>query len=232
MARTYARLSSPLTLAPPGCRGTLRPLEWLGAKEIPLNKSRVHEFLAIAAAVLASFALAPPARAQASSGKSAGSGTKPTADPPVIDLAGYNRVLAKYKGKPLVVTFWATWCEPCRDEFPTLVELAKQYAPEGLAVFGVSLDGDAEMNLVRRFLARHQPKFPNYRQKMGIDVDAFYRGVNPAWSGTMPETIFYSRDGRIAGHFVGGQTRAAFEAAIREILASPAAPAAAGKSAP
>lgn len=140
--------------------------------------------------------------------------------------------LGGLRGKVVFLNFWATWCEPCRDEFPTLVELAKQYAPEGLAVFGVSLDGDAEMNLVRRFLARHQPKFPNYRQKMGIDVDAFYRGVNPAWSGTMPETIFYSRDGRIAGHFVGGQTRAAFEAAIREILASPAAPAAAGKSAP
>jgi thiol-disulfide isomerase/thioredoxin len=197
-----------------------------------LNKVRVFTLFAVAAVLLTFLAAPGPARAQASSGKSAASGAKPVADPQVIDLAGYNQVLAKYKGKPLVVTFWATWCEPCRDEFPMLVELAKQYAPQGLAVFGVSLDGDAEINLVRRFLARHQPKFSNYRQKMGIDVDAFYRGVNPAWSGTMPETIFYARDGHIAGHFVGEQTRAAFESAIREILASPAAPAAAGKSAP
>jgi thiol-disulfide isomerase/thioredoxin len=142
------------------------------------------------------------------------------ADPPLIDLAGYNQVLAKYQGKPLLVTFWATWCEPCRDEFPMVVELAKQYAPQGLMVFGVSLDDDADIHLMRRFLAKNQPAFPNYRQKPGIDVDSFYRGVNPAWSGTMPETIFYGRDGHIAGHFVGEQPRAAFEQGIRLILAS------------
>jgi len=176
--------------------------------------------------MLAAVAATPSVQAQASSGKSGSPAAKAAADPRVIDLDGYNQVLAKYKGKPLVVTFWATWCEPCRDEFPMLVDLAKQYGPQGLAIFGVSLDGDAEINLVRRFLARNQPQFPNYRQKMGIDVDAFYRGVNPAWTGTMPETIFYNRDGRIAGHFLGEQPRSAFEQAIREILASPAAPAA------
>jgi len=103
-----------------------------------------------------------------------------------------------------------------------LVGLARQYAPQGLATFGVSLDDNADMHLVRHFLAEHRPGFPNYRQKPGIDVDAFYPGVNPAWTGTMPETIFYGRDGRIVAHFVGEQTRDTFERAIREILASPA----------
>jgi thiol-disulfide isomerase/thioredoxin len=160
--------------------------------------------------------------AQTASSKPSAKSSRPAAaDLPLIDLAGYNQVLAKYHGKPLVVTFWATWCEPCRDEFPLLVELQKQYAPQGLAIFGVSLDDDADMNLVRRFLARNQPGFSNYRQKPGIDVDAFYRGVNPAWTGTMPETIFYERDGSIIGHFVGAQPRAAFEEGIRQVLASP-----------
>jgi thiol-disulfide isomerase/thioredoxin len=160
--------------------------------------------------------------AQTASSKPSTKSSRPAAaDLPLIDLAGYNQVLAKYRGKPLVVTFWATWCEPCRDEFPLLVELQKQYAPQGLAIFGVSLDDDADMNLVRRFLTRNQPGFSNYRQKPGIDVDAFYRGVNPAWTGTMPETIFYGRDGRIIGHFVGSQPRAAFEEGIRQVLASP-----------
>jgi thiol-disulfide isomerase/thioredoxin len=139
---------------------------------------------------------------------------------PLIDVEGYDRVLAKYRGKPLLVTFWATWCEPCRAEFPMIVELAKQYAPQGLAVFGVSLDNDADMHLVRRFLEKNQPPFPNYRQKPGIDVDAFYHGVNPNWTGTMPETIFYDRDGRIAGHFVGAQPRGAFEQAIHTIVSN------------
>jgi hypothetical protein len=98
-------------------------------------------------------------------------------------------------------------------------------SPQGLAVFGVSLDDDAEIHLMRRFLAKYQPAFPNYRQKPGIDVDSFYPGVNPAWSGTMPETIFYGHDGRIAGHFVGEQPRAAFEQGIRTILATSGSPA-------
>lgn len=164
--------------------------------------------------------------------RSQSSGTQPAAsvaksgtipDPALIDLAGYKRAVSKYRGRPLLVTFWATWCEPCRDEFPMLVDLTKQYAPQGLATFGVSLDNDADMHLVRHFLALHRPGFPNYRQKPGIDVDEFYVGVNPAWTGTMPETIFYARDGSIAGHFIGEQPRASFEQAIRTILASPPA---------
>lgn len=179
----------------------------------------------IICAMLIAFAAVLPARPQSATSKAApGAGKSAVvADPPVIDLAGYNRVLVKYKGKPLLVTFWATWCEPCRDEYPMIVKLQKQYAPQGLAVFGVDMDDDAEMNLVRHFLARNQPRFPNYRQKPGIDVDAFYQGVNPAWTGTMPETVFYGRDGHLIGHFVGAHSRADFEQAIQMILSSPSA---------
>lgn len=154
-------------------------------------------------------------------GKSAAT-ARSSADPALIDLAGYNKLLAKYKGKPLLVTFWATWCEPCRDEFPMLVSLTEEYAPKGLAVFGVSLDNNADMNLVRHFLAQYRPGFPSYRQDPQIDVDAFYHGVNPQWQGAMPETLFYSRDGRIALSFTAEQTRATYEQAIRVILGSAA----------
>jgi thiol-disulfide isomerase/thioredoxin len=194
-----------------------------GRKEPPMNIVRPFSVL-IAFVLLISFAGRAPAGPQSSSSKAAPhAGKSVAADLPLIDLAGYNQVLAKYKGKPLVVTFWATWCEPCRDEYPMIVDLEKKYASQGLAVFGVDMDDDAEMNLVRRFLARNQPRFPNYRQKPGIDLDAFFRGVNPAWTGTMPETVFYGRDGRIAAHFIGEQTRAAFDQAIQMILANPAA---------
>lgn len=159
-------------------------------------------------------------RAQTASAHPASTAQKPAASAnlPLIDLAGYRQAVAKYRGKPVLVTFWATWCEPCRDEFPLIVQLAKQYAPQGLAVFGVDLDSDAEMHLVRHFLEKTQPGFPSYRQKPGIDVDGFYRGVNPTWSGTMPTNIFYYRDGRMAGQFLGEQSRATFEQAIRDVL--------------
>jgi thiol-disulfide isomerase/thioredoxin len=161
-------------------------------------------------------------RAQEPAKQSPKAAATANADLPIIDLAGYNKILAKYRGKPLLVTFWATWCEPCRDEFPTLVQLAKEYGPKGLAVFGVSLDDNADMNLVRHFLTEFRPGFSNYRQNPQIDVDEFYRGVNPSWQGSMPETIFYSRDGRIAQSFTAEQTRATFDQAIRAILATQA----------
>ena len=141
----------------------------------------------------------------------------------MIDLAGYQQVLAKYRGKPLVVNFWATWCEPCRDEYPLIVELAAEFKSQGISVMGINMDDDSDMNLVRRFIARTQPHFPNYRQKPGIDLDGFYRGVNPAWNGTMPQTIFYTRDGHINLYFLGTRPRPVFEQALRDLLPKSAA---------
>jgi thiol-disulfide isomerase/thioredoxin len=166
------------------------------------------------------------ARAQSPPGKTtnvAGQSATKTPDPQVIDLAGYQQVLAKYRGKPLVVNFWATWCEPCRDEYPLIVELASQFKSQGVSVIGINMDDDSDMNLVRRFIARTQPHFPNYRQKPGIDLDGFYRGVNPSWNGTMPQTVFYTRDGRINLYFLGTRPRPVFEQAFRDLLPKSAA---------
>ena len=160
-----------------------------------------------------SFARPPIAAAKASPGAETMPG-----DPPLVDLAGYKDMLAKYRGKGLMVTFWATWCVPCREEFPTVIALSKEYGPQGLAVVGVTLDEDADMGLVRQFIDKNRMSFPNYRQKPGIDADAFYQGVNPDWRGTMPQTDFYSRDGHMARYFVGQKSKDAFVQAIRLIL--------------
>jgi thiol-disulfide isomerase/thioredoxin len=158
-------------------------------------------------------------RPQTASAKAAAS-KEDSGNMPTIDLAGYKNMVVGYHGKPLIVTFWATWCAPCRDEFPMIAGLAKEYGPQGLAVVGVSLDEDTDLPLARKFLAETHPGFPNYRQKNGIDVDAFYQGVNPDWRGTMPQTDFYARDGHLARYFVGQKTRDAFVQAIRLIMIS------------
>ena len=181
--------------------------------------------LAFALVLLFSLAVVHPARPEINRGE-APSETAQAAkvpDPQIVDLAGYQQMLAKYRGKPLVVNFWATWCEPCRDEYPLIVELANEFKAQGVNVVGINMDDDSDMNLVRRFIARTQPHFPNYRQKPGIDLDAFYHGVNPDWKGTMPQTVFYARDGRINGYFLGTRPRPVFEQAFRDILAKPAA---------
>jgi|SRR5664279_4697476 len=141
----------------------------------------------------------------------------PPKDPQLIDAEGYRKVVQQYKGKPLLVTFWATWCEPCRDEYPMLNQLAKEYAPQGLKVVGVSLDQDGDLILMRRFLARYKPVFPNYRKKHGGE-DAFVQAVLPGWNGSIPASVFYAKDGTQIGNFVGAGSREKYEAAIRMLL--------------
>jgi len=141
-------------------------------------------------------------------------------DPALIDTHTFQAILQQYKGRPLVVTFWATWCEPCRDEYPMLNELAKQYAPQGLKVVGISLDQDgaSDQILMRRFLARYKPIFPNYRKKKG-EEDTFIQAVLPGWNGSIPATFFYSKDGQQIGHLLGASDRETYDAAIRTLLA-------------
>ena len=117
----------------------------------------------------------------------------------------------------MLVNFWATWCEPCRDEYPMLNELAKQYAPKGLQVVGVSMDDDGDLILMRRFLARYKPVFPNYRKKPG-DEAAFRQSVLPGWAGSMPVSIFYTKDGRQVANFMGEKGREQYEAEINALL--------------
>jgi hypothetical protein len=64
-----------------------------------------------------------------------------------------------------------------------------------------------------------RPDFPNFRQRPGIDPDAFYQGVNPQWRGTMPQTDFYACDGHMARFLIGDKPRDAFVQAIRLVLA-------------
>src|SRR6202046_2580104 len=73
-------------------------------------------------------------------------------DPEMIDIQGFQRVLEQNRGKALLVNFWATWCEPCRDEYPMLVELASEFKAQGVNVVGINMDDDSDMNLVRRFI--------------------------------------------------------------------------------
>ena len=139
-------------------------------------------------------------------------------DPEMIDAQGFQKILEQNRGKALLVNFWATWCEPCRDEYPMLNELAKQYAPKGLKVVGVSMDDDGDLILMRRFLARYKPIFPNYRKTAGGEA-AFRQSILSGWTGTMPVSVFYAKDGRQVAHFIGEKGREQYEETIRALLA-------------
>jgi thiol-disulfide isomerase/thioredoxin len=143
-------------------------------------------------------------------------------DPQIIDVQGYQELVRQYRGKPLLINFWATWCEPCRDEYPMLNELAKEYAPKGLRVVGVNSDQDGDLILMRRFIARYKPVFPNYRKKLGKPEEeaGFNQAVLADWRGELPATFLYDKDGRLIGHFFGARNRETYEATIRKLLGS------------
>lgn len=145
---------------------------------------------------------------------------KPPQDPQLIDAQGYQKLVRQHHGKPLMINFWATWCEPCRDEYPMLNELAKQYAPKGLRVVGVDSDQDGDLILMRRFIARYKPVFPNYRKKPGKPDDeaSFNQSVLPGWRGELPATFVYDKDGRLVAHFFGARDRETYEAVIHKLL--------------
>jgi len=145
--------------------------------------------------------------------------TAPAHDPKMIDAQAYQKLLEQDRGKVVLVNFWATWCEPCRHEYPMLNELAKQYAPQGLKVIGVSMDDDGDLILMRRFLSRYKPVFPNYRKKAGEEAE-FRQAVFPSWNGSLPATFFYNKDGRQAGHMFGEGPQETYETTIRTLLAS------------
>ena len=177
---------------------------------------------AFAAVILASaIALAGNAStvARAQSQGAAADTAAPQKSLEVIDAARYLALVAEHRGKPLMVTFWATWCEPCRDEYPMVNTLVRQYKTKGLEVFAVSLDDDAEESLALRFIAKNAPVFTNYRKKPGKEEE-FINQVNAKWTGALPATFFYTPDGRIESQLVGEHSRAEFVTGIEKLLGS------------
>jgi thiol-disulfide isomerase/thioredoxin len=190
---------------------------------MPILRFKSSVLVTVAAVAASLLAPANASRAQSASAHSGSSSSaqssKAAKDPEVIDLDGFRKILADHRGSPLLITIWATWCEPCRDEYPMINDLARQFAPQHLAVVGVSFDDDAEINLVRHFLARNSPIFVNYRKKMG-HVETFDHGVDPTWSGVLPVNFFYAADGRLLFRLDGERPRQVYEQAIRATIAA------------
>jgi thiol-disulfide isomerase/thioredoxin len=121
--------------------------------------------------------------------------------------------------RPLLVNFWATWCVPCREEFPSLVKLRGQYTADQLDFVLVSLDDVSDISkAVPDFLNEvHAGAMPTYLLHAD-DEDAAIKLVDPAWSGELPATFLYDRAGRVVFKHMGpikpDELRAAIEQAM------------------
>jgi thiol-disulfide isomerase/thioredoxin len=135
-----------------------------------------------------------------------------------LDARSYAAAVAKQKGQVVVVNFWATWCVPCREEYPDLTRLEKAYRGKGLSVLGVSIDSARDLAAVDKFLAKMKPDFPNYRKASGGDDQVFIESVDKDWGGELPFTVLYARDGKKAKVLSGKQTYRDFETAVKALL--------------
>ena len=135
-----------------------------------------------------------------------------------VDAKGLTQAVAREKGKVVLVNFWATWCVPCREEFPDLVRLEAAYRSKGLAVIGVSTDLGKDRSAAEKFLADRNPRFANYHKKSGGDDQEFIDAVDSRWGGELPYSVLYGRDGRKAQVLSGKQSYAELEREITKLL--------------
>jgi thiol-disulfide isomerase/thioredoxin len=135
-----------------------------------------------------------------------------------LDAKGLTERIARERGNVVLVNFWATWCVPCREEFPQLARLQKKLGGEGLRVLGISTDLARDVPEVEKFLEQQNPGFPNYRKKSGGDDGDFINAVDPSWGGELPFTVLYGRDGKKAKVFSGAHAYREYEREIRRHL--------------
>jgi len=135
-----------------------------------------------------------------------------------IDL----KKLLRPSGKPLLINFWATWCDPCREEFPDLVKIDTIYKGK-INFITMSLDDLAEINRdVPKFLAEMKAEMPAYLLKTA-DENAAIALVTKDWTGGLPFTILFDASGK-AAYFRQGKIKVeTLEAELGKVLTAPAA---------
>ena len=128
------------------------------------------------------------------------------------------RVVAAKKGRVVLVNFWATWCDPCREEMPALVSTAKAFSSKDLAVALVSTDSLKKTPDVQRFLSSRKIPFVCWQVK-STDPQRFIDAVDKSWNGAVPYTLVYDRKGELVMRLAGPQTEKSFGEAVRKALA-------------
>ena len=156
---------------------------------------------------------APPPAADGSTAdadENLAAGTVAPLDFTLKDMNGIDVRLASFKGKVILINFWATWCGPCRVEIPYLIELQREYG-EDLVVLGVSIDDTAE-----QLMPYATEMSVNYPLLVGNGRQDFQDAYGPFWG--IPVTVFVTRDGLIHKKHSGIASKAQFEHEITSLL--------------
>ena len=127
------------------------------------------------------------------------------------DAANKDLTIGAYKGKVIVLDFWATWCGPCKYEIPGFVDLQQRYGPRGLQVIGVSVDDTREK--LPPFAREYHINYPILQ---GLGHDDMQEAYGPIFG--IPTSIVISRDGKICRKHPGYTKKDVFEREIKALL--------------
>jgi thiol-disulfide isomerase/thioredoxin len=134
-----------------------------------------------------------------------------------IDAEGLKKLLQRgsKQSRPLLVTFWATWCDPCREEFPDLVQIDKDYKARGLEFVIISLDDPGDIKTgVPQYLQKMHAAMPAYLLNVA-DPEPAIKEVDATWTGGLPATFLFDAQGQIVfkhmGRILPGELRAALD---------------------
>ncbi len=134
-----------------------------------------------------------------------------------IDRMRLKRILSENKGRVILFNFWATWCSPCRDEFPELMRIYGTYREKGLLLIFLSLDEQDQKEAVKGFLQENNVNFESYIHS-GEDFESLVNSIDPKWTGAVPATFIFGRQGKRIKTLLGAHNYEVFEKAIRPLL--------------
>ena len=135
-----------------------------------------------------------------------------------IDTDALKGLLTQQRERPLLVNFWATFCDPCRDEFPDLVKIDKDYRPRALEFVTVSLDDMSEIkNEVPKFLDSMKATMPAYLLNAS-DPEPAINMVDKRWRGDLPATFLFNEKGEVVYRHIGRINTAELRDAIEKVV--------------
>ena len=134
-----------------------------------------------------------------------------------FDTETHAQVLTESNGQVVLFNFWATWCAPCREEMPQLVELEAKLRGRGFRLVTISADETEDRAAALEFARRNNVPSPAYIKRVSDD-DYFINALDPNWSGALPALFLYDKQGQLQKSFIGETRIEDLEKQIQPLL--------------